>query len=101
MSTGEEAARREFAERLCKQAADQGRLLEVGWLVMRMSVIPHDAPETQIKEMRKAYFMGADHLFASVMTLLDPGKEPTPKDLRTMDKIWKELQEFRKQVTTS
>jgi hypothetical protein len=38
---------------------------------------------------------GAHHLFTSIMTILEPGTEPTAKDLKRMDLIDKELRGFR------
>jgi hypothetical protein len=52
------------------------------------------APPIQISEMRKAYFFGAQHLFASVLNMLDPGSDPTDKDLRRMDLLEQELKAF-------
>ena len=37
----------------------------------------------------------ADHLFASIMTILDPGEEPTATDLRRLTLIDHELTRFR------
>jgi hypothetical protein len=91
---------RQLAEELTKHATDKGKLLEVGWIAMMLHVIPKDAPDTQVSEMRKAFFMGAEHLFQSIMSILDPGAEPTEKDLERMSLIYAELKTFRKEVTT-
>jgi hypothetical protein len=45
--------------------------------------------------MRTAFMAGAEHLFSSVMNVLDPGQEPTADDLRRMDLIHTELEEWR------
>lgn len=85
-----------MVEHITKKFADEGRLIEGGWQAMRLLTLPPTAPEVQVTEMRKAYFTGAQHLFASIMTVLDPDDddEPTPNDLRRMDLIHKELQGF-------
>jgi hypothetical protein len=57
-------------------------------------VIPRDAPEVQINEMRLAFMAGAQHLFASITATQDPGDEPTDDDLRRMDLISAELNAF-------
>jgi len=49
--------------------------------------------------MRKAFFMGAQHLYASIMGILEPGAEPTDKDLDRMGLIHNELEAFRMEVT--
>ena len=70
-------ADRQFLERLSKQLADEGKLIEVGWIALRLSVIPLDASAVQLSEMRMAYMAGAQHLFSSIMHALDPDTEPT------------------------
>ena len=81
-------------ERLSRDLTDQGKLIEAGWIGLRLAAVPLDAPEIQLREMRQAFFAGAQHLFFSIMTILDPGSEPTEADLRRMDLIDKELRNF-------
>jgi hypothetical protein len=83
---------------LQRKLADRGKLIEAGWVGLRISTIPLDAPKIQVDEMRKAFMAGAQHLFASLMAVLDPGEEPTPDDMRRMDLIDKELQAFGKEL---
>ena len=88
---------KQLVEDLTKEAAKQGRLIEVGWLGLRLVSIPENAPQIQIDEMRGAFFAGAQHLFSSIMTILDPEAEPTQADLNKMSMIQSELDEFIKQ----
>jgi hypothetical protein len=83
------------ARRLTKELADQGKLIEAGFAVFAHFVIPKDAPAVQLDEMRLAYMAGAEHLFSSIMNILDPGEEPTEADLLRMDLIQKEIDEWR------
>lgn len=78
----------------CKEFVAKGRLIEAGWIGMRLTVIAKDAPQAQLDEMRMAFFAGAQHLFGSIMGILDPGEEPSHADLSRMDLIDKELREF-------
>lgn len=80
-----------------KMAAD-GRLIEAGWVALRELVIPDNAPDVQVSEMRMAYMAGAQHLFSSIIAMMDPGTEPTDEDIRRMDLIHIELEEFRKEL---
>lgn len=80
--------------RLMRRATDDGRLIEAGWLALRLAAVPPDAPQLQVDEMRNAFFAGAQHLFASIMGVLDEGSEPTAADLRRMDLISSELEAF-------
>lgn len=91
----------QLADELAKVASDKGKLIEVGWISALLYVVPKDAPETQVSEMHKAFFLGAQHLFSSIMSILEPGAEPTEKDLDRMTLIHNELEIFRKEVTSS
>jgi hypothetical protein len=93
-----EAKRREqlrsVVDGVTKRLTDEGKIIEAGWVSLRMISIPEDASETQLREMRMAFFAGAQHLFGSIMSILDPGEEPTEKDLERMELINNELQGF-------
>lgn len=76
-----------------KKLADDGFLIEAGWQSLKALVL-QDAPEIQIREMRKAFFAGAQHLFTSLMQVMDDGNEPTPDDLRRMEMVSVELEAY-------
>lgn len=85
----------QLAAELSKQFADQGKIIEAGWVGLRALSVPDSAPDIQVREMRGAFFAGAQHLFASIMTILDPeGEEPTENDMRRMSLIHAELQAY-------
>ncbi len=81
-------------QRLHDELADSGKLIEAGWIGMRMACSLENAPTDQMREMRMAFFAGAQHLFGSIMTILEPGDDPTKNDLRRMDLIDAELKAF-------
>lgn len=87
-------ADRAHLERLSRDLTDQGKLIEAGWVGLRLAAIPLNAPKDQLVEMRKAFFAGAQHLFASIMTIMEEDAEPTDADLRRMDLIDTELRSF-------
>lgn len=89
-------ADRAFLERLTKELTDKGKLIEAGWVSMRLASYPLNAPADQLDDRRSAFFAGAQHLFSSIMTILDPGQEPTDKDCERFYLIYNELQEFIK-----
>ena len=89
---------RHYLEVLSKRLADDGRLIEAGWVAMRLYAVPWDAPAVQLNEMRQAFMAGAQHLFSSIMTILDPGADPTTADLRRMELISDELETFGKEM---
>ncbi|SCB52262.1 hypothetical protein GA0061099_103013 [Bradyrhizobium yuanmingense] len=89
---------RSHLERLSIELADAGKLIEAGWIGYRLVVMHPDAPLVQLEECKLAFFAGAQHLFGSLMNILDPGdEEPTEADLRKMDLIDKELRTFAEQ----
>jgi hypothetical protein len=90
---------RKVLDEISRKLTDDGKLIEVGWHAMRVLVMPHDASPVQIDEMRKAFFMGAQHLFASILGILEEGAEPTEKDFDRMTLIHNELEAFRMEVT--
>lgn len=76
-----------------RELVDKGLLIEAGWCLLRHLTL-QGAPEMQVREMRKAYFAGAQHLFASITNFLDMSEEPTPDDIRRMEMIHVELEAF-------
>lgn len=87
-------ADRAYLERLSRDLTDKGKLIEAGWIGLRIACDLEDAPKVQLQEMRNAFFAGAQHLFSSIMTILEPDAEPTEKDMERMDLIDKELRAF-------
>jgi hypothetical protein len=85
-------------DRLTKQLIDDGKLIEAGWVAMRIAAGLINAPPAQLHDMRLAYLAGAQHLFASIITMLDPGAEPTAKDFLRMDSIHHELEAVRAEL---
>jgi hypothetical protein len=91
-------ADRQFLEQLSRKLADDGKLIEAGWVALRILAIPHNAPAIQLQEMRLAFMAGAQHLFSSIMTILDPGLEETEADMTRMALIDKELEVFAEEL---
>lgn len=83
-------ADRAFLERLTKDLADQGKLIEAGWVGLRLAAIPDNAPAIQLQAMRLAYM--------AIIAILDADREPTDADLDRMDLIHKELDAFRAEL---
>ena len=91
-------ADRAFLERLTRELADQGKLIEAGWVSLRLVALPPNAPAMQLQEMRLAYMAGAQHLFASIISILEEDMEPTGADMKRMSLIHQELEAFRNEV---
>jgi hypothetical protein len=82
---------------ICRALIDQGNLVEAGFESLRFLAMAADAPEVQVHEMRMAFFAGAQHMFASVVSMLEPGAEATDNDLMRMGAIQAELDTFVEQ----
>lgn len=91
-------ADRAFLERLTKELTNQGKLVEAGFIGYRLAVMDPNAPADQLEECKLAFFAGAQHLFASLMTVFDASEEPTEADLNKMNLIHDELQNFAEQI---
>jgi len=88
---------KEYVDELCRELVDKGLLIQAGWVALRLTAIHQDAQQNQLDEMRMAFFAGAQHLFGSIMGILEPDAEPTEADLRRMDQIHRELDTFLEQ----
>lgn len=70
------------------------KYIEEGWKSYRSTVVPSNASDIQLKETRQAFFAGVAILFEVLMMDLDPGKEPTDEDMRRMDDLHAEIDEY-------
>ena len=86
------------ADALAKKLVDDGKLIEAGWAIFQGLTVPREASDVQRREMRLAFMAGAQHLFASIMNVLDPGEEPTDRDMRRLDSIHAELHKVREEL---
>jgi hypothetical protein len=76
------------------------KILDAAWRSYAEAAIPIDAPDIQRVEMRRAFYGGARALFVGIMVMLDPRPdvEPTEADLRKMDAVEKELEDFARHL---
>ena len=92
--SNKEQTQREITKNLTDVLIAEGKLVEAGFVGLKVLVMAPNASQTQIDEMRMAFFVGAQHMFASMMAMLDPGGKPTETELVKMNMIYKELQTF-------
>lgn len=79
---------------ICNDMISKGRLVESGWMGLRLVAVPHNASPEQLDDMRMAFFAGAAHLFSAIMLSLDDGTEPTDADISKMHLVQEELARF-------
>jgi hypothetical protein len=85
---------RELADSLAKRLTHEGKLIEAGWIGYNHLALSKDAPQIQRDECRMAFFAGAQHLFGSMLGILEEDRDPTPADLERMSQINAELEAF-------
>jgi hypothetical protein len=94
---------RKLIHDISKSWVDQGRIIEGGFrspLAIGYHE-PEKIPPDQLTEMRRVFFAGAQHLYASMLDIMDPGTEPTEADMRRMTLIDSELRAFLEEQKAS
>jgi len=82
------------ARMITEVLADKGRLIEGGFAALAVTRFPTVSPHL-LQILRLAYMAGAEHLFSSIMAILDEGDLETDQDMRRMDLIAKEIEVIR------
>lgn len=85
-----------LAQDLGRRLTDEGKLVKAGWVLFEAYTMPPTAGADQRNDMRIAFFAGAEHVFHTILSIMEEGEEPTEADLSRMDKINDELMHFRK-----
>lgn len=83
-----------LAQELGRKLTDEGKLIKAGWVGFEAMVMPASASEAQRDDMEIAFFAGAQHLFATMMSIMEEGVEPTANDMNRMNQIDAELDRF-------
>ena len=69
-------------------------LMAEEWDKYARGVLPADAPLVQKQETRRAFYAGAQSIFFRVIESFAPESEPTEADLKVMENLHQELQDF-------
>lgn len=64
------------------------------WTSFRVAVIPPEAGSAQVRDLRRAFYAGAQGLLSTIMKVMDDGEEPTEADLLQMTAVADELDAF-------
>lgn len=70
------------------------KLMAEQWGIFSERVMPIDAPAIQKQEMRRAFYAGAQAILFRVIAAFSPETEPTEADLKVMDDLNQELNDF-------
>ena len=95
-NTADDEAVHKLAQELGRKLAEEGKLVEAGWEIFCAMTMPHNVSDDQKYDMRMAFFAGAQHVFHTMISIADPGTEPTEADMLRMGKIDNELTRFAK-----
>lgn len=69
-------------------------LLAEQWDDFARAVLPPGCSPTQRREMRRAFYAGAEGMFRAAFSNLDPSKDPTDEDVAMLAGIQEELCDF-------
>lgn len=81
---------------MTKSLADAGLLVAAGWVGCREALTNESTPRAVVAKLQDAYFAGCQHVFNSIMGILDPGEEPTEADLNRLTLLANELEQWQK-----
>ena len=81
-----------FINHVSDAIVNSGKPIAGGWKVYEMQVLHKDSPKVQRIETQRAFYAGAQHLYAMIMHGLSAGNGITDKDLERMQNIEKELE---------
>jgi biotin synthase-like enzyme len=85
---------KEEVEEVARDLCARGQILLAGWIAYKHLVVGQHAPAPQLEIARMAFYAGAQHLFGTLLALLDPDAEPTERDLHMMQSVNSELEAY-------
>lgn len=74
------------------------RLMAEEWDKFARACLPINCPSAQRREMRVAFYAGAQSILFRVIQSFAPEAEPTESDLKVMKDLDQELQDFAESV---
>jgi predicted component of type VI protein secretion system len=93
---------RDAHDKVMKAAGNRGTVLGTGFAAYAIVVLAGEAASdddiAKVNEHRIAYYAGAQHLFAALMTIMDADREPTEGDMARMSLINDELERFAEEM---
>lgn len=90
--------------RECKQVSNgagkqvRRQLMAEQWDAFARAVLPAGVDPSQRREMRRAFYAGAQGILFGVIAAFAPESEPTEADLKVMEGLQQELSEFAESV---
>jgi hypothetical protein len=88
-------ADRGYLKRRMNELVDQDRLIEAGWVAMRIEGIEKAMPLEDLESVRQIFFAGAAYLMSTVMTIRSPDHPPTDEEMRRLGALAIEVEKFQ------
>ena len=80
MGEAKRRAVRAAHDMIAKGLVERGQLIAGGWRAALLVMGWDTKPRAEQEALRIAYFSGAQHLFGSMMAIMDEDREPTEAD---------------------
>jgi hypothetical protein len=87
-------------EKVAQHYADRGELVNLGWVAFWTLARGSQFPGIE-RAVHLAYMAGAEHLFQSILSILEPGSEATETDCARMEKIQSEIDRYRTELESA
>lgn len=88
----------ELHDAIARGLVDRGLLIAAGFAGLATTPLCADKTPAQLEDLKVAYMSGAQHLWASIMAIMDHGLEPTDADMRRMGLISDEMEAWSKRL---
>jgi hypothetical protein len=85
--TDETDKARDVLQAIARRLADEGKLIEAGWLIHRQMLLPDVRLISDIDRYKDTWDASAQHLFCCIFDMMEGGDDETPNDLRRMDNV--------------
>jgi hypothetical protein len=77
----------DMLQAISRRLADEGKLIEAGWLIHRKMVLEDVRLISDIDRYKDTWDASAQHLFSCIFAMMEGGDDETLNDLRRMDNI--------------
>lgn len=84
----------QIATEVSKRFLAEGKLIEAGFAAFIALSFRGTPDDQQLEQLRVAFFGGAQHLWGTLVNVIDPDAEPTEADLKKMALIQSEMDAF-------
>jgi hypothetical protein len=86
-----------FVELAEQELVARGQIIEAGFSGFKLIFEQNWSPETE-RLSRIAFYAGAQHLYVTLMRIMDQGIEPTEADMARMARVHDELARFEETI---